>query len=123
MIKPVLLIKAYFSKSLYCWDLAGLARECPISRTRFSNQFRHLSGWTVMQYLTWWRMPLAWAELAKGLSVYATAEKVGYLSEPAFSRAFKKAFGVSAGQVKRNGDLIRKEREKIKAANLLELAA
>ncbi len=94
---------AIHHRPAYRWDLVELARECGMSRTSFSNQFRQLSGWTVMQYLTWWRMQLAWAELAKGLSVYATAEKVGYLSEPAFSRAFKKAFGVSAGQVKRNG--------------------
>ncbi len=56
-----------------------------------------------MQYLVWWRMQLAWSALQEGKDVATTAEQVGYRSEAAFSRAFQKAFGVSAGAVRRLG--------------------
>jgi len=46
-------------------------------------------------------MQLAWSMLNKGSNVARTAEQVGYQSESAFSRAFKKQFSVSAGSVRR----------------------
>ena len=49
-----------------------------------------------MQYLTRWRMQLAATLLrARGASVYEAASEVGYASEAAFSRAFKKVVGIS----------------------------
>ncbi len=83
------------------WRLVTLAQSAAMSRTQFAQTFKSLSGWTPMQYVTWWRMQLAWSYLTSGLSVAIVAEKVGYQSEAAFSRAFRKQFGLSAGEVRR----------------------
>ena len=52
-----------------------------------------------MQYLSWWRMNIAWDLLAEGKSVSLVADKVGYQSESAFSNTFKKVFGIRAEKV------------------------
>ena len=83
------------------WQLVSLAQSAAMSRTQFAETFKALSGWTPMQYVTWWRMQIAWNYLESGLAVAIVAEKVGYQSEAAFSRAFRKQFEVSAGQVRR----------------------
>ena len=83
------------------WQLVTLAKSAAMSRTQFAETFKTLSGWTPMQYVTWWRMQLAWNYLESGLPVALVAEKVGYQSEAAFSRAFRKQFNVSAGSVRR----------------------
>ncbi|MBL4781534.1 MAG: AraC family transcriptional regulator [Porticoccaceae bacterium] len=85
------------------WGLISLAEAAQMSRTQFAQVFKQLSGWTAMQYLTWWRMQLAWSYLDAGEHVTSVAEKVGYRSESAFSRAFQKSHGVSAGAVRRGG--------------------
>lgn len=84
------------------WTLDDLSKLCNMSRTAFANRFRETSGWTAMQYLTWWRMQLAYSQLKQGESVGNVAEAVGYRSEAAFSRAFQKEFSVSAGRVRRS---------------------
>jgi len=83
------------------WTLESLAKEAGLSRTVFAETFKTISGWTPGQYLIWWRMQLAWSLLNKGESVSRAAERVGYKSESAFSRAFSKMFSVSAGKVRR----------------------
>ena len=83
------------------WQLDEMAAAAAMSRTRFAAAFRAASGWTPMQYLTWWRMQLARTRLAARHSVADVAHAVGYRSEAAFSRAFRKAFGVTAGAVRR----------------------
>ena len=83
------------------WTLERLAGEAGMSRTRFAESFKAVSGWTLNEYLTWWRMQLAWEQLAAGRKVQTVALAVGYQSEAAFSRLFAKTFGVSAGQVRR----------------------
>ncbi len=83
------------------WHLEQLAAIALQSRTAFAESFRKTSGWTPMQYITWWRMQLAWSMLSKGKNVASTAEHIGYQSESAFSRAFKKQFSISAGAVRR----------------------
>jgi AraC-like DNA-binding protein len=76
------------------WTIASLAREAGTSRTVLAERFTHLVGQPVMQYLTRWRMQLAANRLRSGgESVAAIAESVGYDSEAAFSRAFKKIVG------------------------------
>ena len=82
------------------WQLASLAKEAGMSRTRFSQLFSAIGGMTATYYLSWWRMQLAWTELQQGQSVEAVAELVGYRSEAAFSRAFKKQFGWTVGEVR-----------------------
>jgi len=83
------------------WTLEALAAEAAQSRTSFATTFKALSGWTPAQYLTWWRMQLAWQALQAGDSVTDTAARVGYRSQAAFSRAFQRCFGVSASMVRR----------------------
>lgn len=83
------------------WNLAQLAARAAMSRTVFSEKFKAVSGWTVGYYLTWWRMQLAWELLEQGGTVANVAVEVGYCSEAAFSRAFKKMFALSPGRVKR----------------------
>jgi len=83
------------------WTLEKLATEASMSRTAFANRFRQLSGWTPTKYLTWWRMQLAWSKLSEGHKSADVAEQVGYQSEAAFSRAFQKHFGTTAGKIRR----------------------
>jgi AraC-like DNA-binding protein len=77
------------------WTLEGLAREAGLSRSALAERFAHLVGEPPMQYLTRWRMQVAARLLADGeTKVSAVGLQVGYDSEAAFSRAFKKATGV-----------------------------
>lgn len=88
------------------WSLNELAVASAMSRSLFASTFRKVSAWTPMQYLTWWRMQLAWEQLEAGLSVVEVADKVGYKSQAGFSRAFYSCFKVNAGKVRRAGALI-----------------
>lgn len=94
-------IKAMHSHPEQDWTLESLASAAMMSRTKFANMFRNTGKWTPMQYLTWWRMQLAWDLLTKGEPIADVSERVGYKSESAFSRVFKKEFGTSVGAVRR----------------------
>ncbi|VAW64151.1 Transcriptional regulator, AraC family [hydrothermal vent metagenome] len=83
------------------WTLELMAKEAMLSRTAFAETFKALSGWTAGQYLTWWRMQLAWHLLKRGENIAQVSNKAGYRSESSFSRAFKKIFGISAGKVRK----------------------
>ncbi len=83
------------------WTLEAMAQEAALSRTAFAEAFKAASGWTPGQYLTWWRMQLAWSLLSGGESTAEVAHRIGYKSEAAFSRAFQKMFHTAAGQVRR----------------------
>jgi AraC-like DNA-binding protein len=76
------------------WTLELLAQEAALSRSAFAERFVQFVGQPPMQYLTNWRMQLATNYLRNGTeSVAAIANRVGYDSEAAFSRAFKKVLG------------------------------
>jgi AraC-like DNA-binding protein len=76
------------------WTLELLAQEAALSRSAFAERFAQFVGQPPMQYLTNWRMQLATNYLRAGTeSVAAIANRVGYDSEAAFSRAFKKVLG------------------------------
>ncbi|HTN52635.1 MAG TPA: AraC family transcriptional regulator [Anaeromyxobacter sp.] len=75
------------------WTLDRLAREVGLSRSALAERFTRLVGEPPMHYLTRWRMQLASLQLSTGASVQAVAGEVGYASEAAFSRAFKKVVG------------------------------
>jgi AraC-like DNA-binding protein len=80
----------------HAWTLDELADRVAMSRSAFADRFTTLVGQPPMQYLAHWRMQLAAGRLAAGhAKVAAVAEEVGYDSEPAFSRAFKRLMGVS----------------------------
>jgi AraC-like DNA-binding protein len=81
------------------WTLEALAHEVGLSRSALAERFTTLVGQPPMQYLTNWRMQLAANHLLSSTdSVAAVAERVGYESEAAFSRAFKKAVGTPPSQ-------------------------
>jgi AraC-like DNA-binding protein len=76
------------------WTLADLAREAATSRTILSERFSQAVGLAPMQYLTEWRLQLAAEQLASGSrKVAVVGAEVGYESEAAFSRAFKRRTG------------------------------
>ena len=80
------------------WTLEGLARAVGLSRTVFANRFSHYAGDPPMQYLARWRMQLAARLLeSPGVSVAQAGAQVGYDSEAAFNRAFKKVVGLPPG--------------------------
>jgi AraC family transcriptional activator of mtrCDE len=77
------------------WTVASLAREAGLSRTGFAERFTTLLGVTPMGYVTTWRMQIAREAMAeRGLPVADVAELVGYSSESAFSRVFRREIGV-----------------------------
>lgn len=77
------------------WTVERLARLVGLSRSVFAERFAEMVGQTPMQYLTLWRMQLASRMLIDGRQVGAVASAVGYESDAAFSRAFKKLVGQS----------------------------
>ena len=80
------------------WTLVDLAKEGASSRSALAKRFTELVGQPPMQYLTQWRMQVAANHLMQGNAKVATiAAEVGYESEAAFSRAFKKATGLAPG--------------------------
>jgi AraC-like DNA-binding protein len=88
------------------WTIESLAHEVGLSRSVLAERFTGFVGQPPMQYLTNWRMQLAANHLLSSTdSVAAIAERVGYESEAAFSRAFKKAVGAPPAEWRkhRNG--------------------
>jgi AraC-like DNA-binding protein len=76
------------------WTLEALAQTAALSRSAFAERFADYVGQPPMQYLTNWRMQLATNYLrTANESISSIAGRVGYDSEAAFSRAFKKAVG------------------------------
>ena len=73
-----------------------------MSRSSFAERFNALVGKTPMEFLSEWRMQLArrWLEQDR-LAVVDVAERCGYLSEAAFSKAFKRITGVGPGEFRR----------------------
>jgi AraC-like DNA-binding protein len=85
------------------WSVASLARETAMSRSAFAARFTELVGEPVMRYVTRWRMHVAldWMQ-HDNLSVAELAARLGYDSEAAFSRAFKRTVGLSPGAARRS---------------------
>ena len=85
------------------WTLAALAREVAMSRSAFAGRFTELVGEPPMQYTTRLRMQLAVSALRDdGATVAELAERLGYRSQAAFGRAFKREVGVAPGAIKRS---------------------
>ncbi|HEY7533809.1 MAG TPA: AraC family transcriptional regulator, partial [Nitrospiraceae bacterium] len=77
------------------WTIAGLATEVGVSRSVLAERFRRYLSETPIGYLTRWRLQLG-AQLLTSTNngVGEIAAEVGYESEPAFNRAFKREFGL-----------------------------
>jgi AraC-like DNA-binding protein len=85
------------------WTLERLAHEVGLSRTIFAGRFSHYVEVPPMQYLARWRLQLAGRLLERpGVSIAQAGAEVGYESEAAFNRAFKKQVGVPPGSWRRS---------------------
>jgi AraC-like DNA-binding protein len=83
------------------WSVASLADELAMSRSSFAARFTELVGEPAMQYVTRWRMQVATSSLQEeGATVAELANRLGYRSEAAFARAFKRVVGNAPGAVK-----------------------
>jgi AraC-like DNA-binding protein len=88
------------------WTVAALADELAMSRSAFAARFTELVGEPVMHYVTRWRMRVAVNALQdEQATVAELANRLGYRSEAAFARAFKRVIGVAPGAIKRSGEL------------------
>ena len=87
------------------WTVASLATEVAMSRSAFAARFTELVGEPAMHYVTRWRMNVALTWLKEDrVTLAELASRLGYQSEAAFSRAFKRFIGISPGAVAQNGN-------------------
>jgi AraC-like DNA-binding protein len=85
------------------WTVEELGREIGLSRSALADRFTRLIGVAPMYYLASWRMQVAAQELRNtSASLANVANTVGYESEAAFSRAFKKRFGTAPATWRRS---------------------
>ena len=76
------------------WTAETIAKQVGLSRSAFNDRFSALIGMAPIRYLTQWRLQLARDKLRDGRATIAQiAHAVGYESEVAFNRAFKRQFG------------------------------
>jgi AraC-like DNA-binding protein len=86
------------------WTVDDLGREVGLSRSALAERFTRLIGEPPMRYLARWRIQLAAHQLrTSDMALARIAEQVGYESEAAFSRAFKRSLGVPPAAWRRKG--------------------
>ena len=84
------------------WTVASLAEKIGMSRSAFALRFKEMTNTTPLEYLTSWRMHKAEQLITNGTSGLAEiATAVGYESESAFSKAFKREKGTAPGVYRR----------------------
>lgn len=89
-------LSAIHSRVAHAWTAEELAQEAFLSRSAFAERFTALLGMPPMRYVTLWRMQVAAQRLREThLSLAQVAADVGYESEVAFARAFKREFGAT----------------------------
>ena len=87
-------LNALHERPAHAWTLEELARASDTSRSVLAERFQQLVGSSPMQYLTQWRMLLAANLLRRSTAPLARiAEDVGYQTDTAFSRAFRREYG------------------------------
>ena len=85
------------------WTVEALAGATAISRSAFALRFKDLLGETPLEYLTNWRMRKATALLQEeDKKLLEVAKSVGYDSDAAFSKTFKRVLGVAPGEYRRS---------------------
>jgi len=85
------------------WSLENLARKIGMSRSAFAAKFKEAVGLAPMEYITGWRMHKAYRLLFDtNLPLIQIAERVGYRSEAAFNRAFKRKYKQNPGVLRRH---------------------
>jgi AraC-like DNA-binding protein len=119
-------INAMHEDPAHRWTLQTLAEHAGMSRSVFAFKFKETVGSSAMDYLTRWRMLLAGDKLTNSQdSISAIALSLGYESESAFSKAFKRVMGCSPRQYARGRDpaSVSHGEGKAAGANGLELMA
>ncbi len=95
-------LQSLHGRPAHAWTLEELAKEAGVSRSVLAERFAVLVGVPPIQYLAKWRMQLAASLLRSTKSTLAEiAEQVGYGSEAALSRAFKRWLGVAPAPYRR----------------------
>jgi AraC-like DNA-binding protein len=96
-------LTALHERPAHAWTLEELAQVAHTSRSVLAERFQYLVGSAPMQYLTQWRMILA-ANLLRGSNtpLARIAEEVGYQTDTAFSRAFRREYGTAPAAWRRN---------------------
>lgn len=95
-------LSAMHAKPAEAWTVEQLARQAGTSRSVMAERFTDLLGQPPMQYLAMWRMQLASGMLVDGRPISDVAEAVGYDSDAAFSRAYKKLVGQAPASWRRH---------------------
>jgi AraC-like DNA-binding protein len=96
-------LNALHTRPAYAWTLDQLAHDAGTSRSVLAERFQNLVGSSPMQYLTQWRMLLAANLLCRSnASLGRIAEDVGYQTDTAFSRAFRREYGSPPAAWRRN---------------------
>ena len=96
-------LNSIHQRPAHAWTLEDLARTSGTSRSVLAERFQQLVGSSPMQYLTQWRMLLATNLLCRSNAPLARiAEDVGYQTDTAFSRAFRREFGMPPATWRRN---------------------
>ena len=85
------------------WTVKELAEHVALSRSAFSARFTKLVGEPPLTYLTRWRMLRATRLLKNEVRIETIAELLGYTSEAAFRKAFKREIGIPPAQYRRLG--------------------
>jgi len=97
-------LTAIHQNPAHAWSLQDLAQEAGLSRTAFATRFAELLDMTPIGYITNWRMQIARRMLLETDSaIIAIAEAIGYQSEAAFGRVFKKTFDIAPGSFRKSG--------------------
>ncbi|MGW0907953.1 AraC family transcriptional regulator [Streptomyces sp. NPDC002853] len=95
-------LRAVHGDPAHPWTVENLGALAGLSRAAFARRFAATVGTPPLAYLTWWRMTAAGRLLREeDLPLRQVAERSGYTSEFAFSKAFKREFGVAPGQYRR----------------------
>jgi AraC-like DNA-binding protein len=98
------------------WTIASLAQQVGVSRSVLAERFRHYMGEPPMTYLSRWRLQLGAQMLrSSSYSVARIAGEVGYESEPAFNRAFKRHFGAPPARFRMRAKSARGTRRAVSA--------
>ncbi len=86
------------------WSVDKLAEQAGMSRSAFAKYFQNKTDMTPMQYVTHWRMQVAYEALRNSnVSVAEIAERSGYQTEASFRKVFKAITGDSPGVVRKGG--------------------
>jgi AraC-like DNA-binding protein len=96
-------LKAIHENVNHPWTVESLAEAAGMSRSAFALRFKELLGQGPVEYVTEWRMHKA-VQLLQGRDkkLFEIAKNVGYESNVAFSKAFKRLLGVTPGEHRRN---------------------